>query len=209
MGFESAYERLRGIADVKVDAGTRTFLDGLRKLRNRIQHFAIDIELDAVHSVVAKGLNFFVEFSVREVDFDASVDRDTVDAIYERLRDLERFVNERLDSIREQLKRLETVACPRCWQSTMVLGDDAPHCLFCGLGVDAEELAGEISEGEVETCPQCGSETCALIIYNNETSGWLCTTCGVRGDYGRCERCGELADGEFCDSCLEVLRLDD
>lgn len=210
IGFESACERLRGVAAVEIERSTLDYLDRLRKLRNQLQHFAIDVDLDSVKSVVARGLDFVLDFRARHLA-DASVDQRVLDEIYEHLQEFKEFVNHRMTAIEPQLKAApDLLDCPRCFQRTMIVGDASPRCAFCGLEVAPDVLASQISEGgEPEECPNCGAGSCVMVVYDNDTAGWVCTSCAVRGDYSRCPRCGRLSDtDDLCFDCAQRMLHD-
>jgi len=177
--FETAVNRLGNIAKVGVEKSTLRHLNELRKLRNRVQHFAIDIDSKQMTSLLAKGCNFVLHFCHNELRSEMGDNEDVMAEIKTHLREFEEFVGERLRSI---VADLDSVAaplnCPECWQQTVKLGDGPPRCLFCNFENDAETFAADITEGDVQVCPECGEWTLALILYNNEEGAWHCTFCG-------------------------------
>lgn len=209
--FETTYKRLENVAKVALDRTTLQHLDHLRRLRNRIQHFAVSMDVLQVKSLVAKGIDFTIEFCRSELKDEFEARKEEVQEIAVQLRDFQEFAEERLATIATELREAyEPIECPTCWQRTLVIGDGQPHCLFCHYDVSAEELAGDISEGHVETCSTCYEETLAFILANNEEGFWLCTSCGATYDELKpCIRCGRLiAAGGFCAQCEDYIRQD-
>ena len=212
--FETACGRLKSIATVSLEKPTLDHLNELRKLRNRVQHFAIDVDLEQVRSPAAKGVNFALTFCDDNLEDQIGPPQKLVmEKIHDHLKTFEKFVSERLDQIKDELKQgTELIECPKCWETTLVIGVKEPHCPFCTYKPEPQTLACELSEdGEVKECPKCCAPTCGLIIKANfslECPNYLCISCG-EGDsdnhpYLVCDRCSHLHSGEknICDSCL-------
>ncbi len=213
--FKTACSRLNNIGGVAIAKESYQHLESLRKLRNRIQHFAIDVEAPQAKSLLAKGIRFFMDFCEAELEdeFEARRD-DEISGMVEQLRGFKEFVEERLASISSGLQRAyELAECPRCWQLAVEIGDGDPHCLFCLSEVDAEELARQLAtEADLETCPSCGKDTFVFRIYNNERAQWVCTSCGDTADrYEHCPRCGGgfSGDAPVCCTCWEYMNSKD
>ncbi len=209
--FESLCNRLEKIAKICIQQNERRQLDDLRKLRNRLEHFGINIELPQVKSSVAKGLNFgvaFCESYLKEEigDFENSI----LGEIVVHLREFEEFVAERMKTVIANITPVAILReCPMCFQTTLeALQEETLHCHFCGYEIAAHTLAEQYSESDVEVCPECGHNALALIVYNNESAGWECFACGAEFDHlHHCSSCGELysGDGPICHDCFEHM----
>ena len=201
--FETTCNRLENIAGVDIERSDLSYLNELRDIRNRIQHFAIEIEIAQVKALAAKGINFFLEFSQANMHEQVSGMGRPIERIHRYLRGFEEFVASRINEIKPQLEDAPNlIECRVCWQNTLEIGDGDPHCLFCGLQRTAEELAEELGEGSLDgQCLECGAETMCFILYNNEFGVDYCTTCGTTqrvcpNCYGR-----YIGDSEYCPDC--------
>lgn len=208
--FKMATTRLRDIACVAIGETDLKHLRQLRKLRNRVLHFSVDVTSQQMKSLLAKGCDFALDFCKNhltdEVDFNSS----QITEVTENLRDFHEFVKERLGKTASSLEGAALVwDCPRCWQETLRIGNGHPTCVFCSYQMDAGELALKTTELGVEACPHCGEEACTLIILNNDEAAWYCLACGETdrdAKYNNCPRCQRLTvnDG-MCDECWDEL----
>lgn len=208
--FDTACRRLQNIANVDIDRSAMDHLIGLRKLRNRIQHFDFNLDLELVKSLVAKGVSFVVSFCQSELEVEMGADGEIIlEKIHRHLKGFDEFVADRLEAIGPELQDWLAIECGECWQETLVIGDGDPRCRFCSYEISSERLASNMSEGVVRMCPVCYQATLAFILYNNEEGGWFCTGCGERrnDDYEECGKCGEfmLGQGMFCESCTDWI----
>lgn len=214
--FEGAWRRLVERVGLKLDRQVFHRLDSLRKLRNQTQHFQVQIPISRAKALLAQAGSFVIGF-LRDHLPAAMNSRVTVlDRIHEQLRDFEQFVIERLRDIEGDIATAGTlIECPRCWQTTLVIGDyENPICYFCGGEFDAEEMAEESESARAERCPECEQWSAAvqLVGGNDGTMIWFCFRCGMDGEYRLCPRCNNLMAEEAgpCSLCMEeVLAKDD
>ena len=210
--FETCLRRLGEIAEITVSQNQVRHLRSLIKLRNRTVHFDLILDEQKAKSLIARGCNIALDFYDTVLKPWEEIDDSVVLELHENLREFEEFVGLRLKAVRKELEEREDILeCPRCWQETLIIGAGDPYCPFCQYVTTAEDLAAEINEGgpDLDVCPNCGQATCCLIIYNNDESGWYCTSCGVASQsYERCVRCDALVagDSELCSQCADYLR---
>jgi hypothetical protein len=202
--FDTACARLKNIATVHIDKVALQRLEELRKLRHRVQHFAIDVDLEQVKSLLAKGINFCVDFCRSNLASDiGSGEEAAIQEILQHLREFEEFAEERLNAISGDLEKAADVwDCPRCWERTLVIGQGQPHCPFCGFETTATELAQTSGEGPLEgECLACGEETLCFVLFTNEEGADCCTSCGTR--QGLCQVCHRrfFGTGYICPEC--------
>ena len=206
--FETSLERLRNIAGVEIEGGKKLPINNLRRFRNRIQHFDVALDIGTVRSLTGISMNFALDFYDAQLRDRDKVDAEYIEQIHIFLREFNEFVGERLQSINAELSAWESVQCPICYQITLVVGDNEPHCLFCNYTTSSNDLAYDISEGIVETCPECSGEFLAFVLVDGEEGRWICTSCGETDrDYERCYRCDQLmiGKGAFCEECVEWI----
>jgi ribosomal protein L37AE/L43A len=204
--FQVVVDRLAKIAKVPISKENLAHLTELRKVRNCIQHYAIQISKPQASSLVAKACNFLVNFCTSELPDDLDEHHETMQEIKLQLMGFEKYVAVRMESIKGQLEQAEVLfRCPKCWQETMRIGLGTPNCPFCGCEADARELAEGFAESVIEECPECGEETLALRLLNNEDGYWLCTSCGYTAEsLSRCSLCGKLTTREgACQQCWD------
>ena len=202
--FDTACTRLQNIAGVIIAQLELEHLRELRGIRNRIQHFAIDIEIAQVISLVVRGLNFSLEFSRTNLPSQIVTMERQLSQIYRRIRKFEEFVSSRLEEIRPQLEAAnDLIECRVCWQETLMIGDGDPHRPFCGFTRSAQELSEILWEGSWEgECIECGAETLCFVLYNNEDGAVYCTSCGTTQRV--CLSCYKrfIGEGDYCPECL-------
>ena len=207
-----AVERLAKIVDVTVGGHSDEHLRALRNRRNRLTHFNVELDAAQTKSLLAKGMAFCVEFCEQQ-NMTTPDAESMLGAIHENLRGLQEFVNDRMDSILTTAQYALIWECPECWREALVIDGDTVHCRFCRRNVDPHELATFNSEGDIEDCPECGTEqTFAFVLRYNEKQMWVCFSCGEHGEhYDRCMRCDQPEDFRgsdgvnICDRCWEHI----
>ena len=210
--FQTVVERLAKIAKVPVSKQDLAHLGELRRLRNCIQHFALQITKPQASSLVAKGSNFLMDFCSRELPDDLAEFDGPMEEIKDQLGEFEEYVAVRLASIKGQLEEAVCLLpCPECWQVTLRIGVGDPNCPFCGYQTQARELAESFAESLVEECPECDEETLSLRLLNNEDGYWLCTSCGYKAEsLSRCPRCGKFTTNDgACQDCWDEFMQKD
>jgi hypothetical protein len=183
-----AVDRLRQIAGVVLSKQESAALDRLRRIRNQIQHYEIEISFEQALGQINEAIAFLVSFLDSELGIDI---RELLeDSSYEELLEVERIVEEletiaqrRIEDVREEVLPFsaseraafyfDVIECPRCWRPYYVFSPDA-----------------DISE---------------------------CQLCGYDGGFVECARCAEAfpdgaweinhAGGDiyFCNSCLSYI----
>lgn len=208
--YNKAVERLQNIVAVTVAKQSNDHLKALRNQRNRLTHFAGELDAAQTKSLLAKGMAFCIEFC--EQQHMATPDAEgKIGAIQVNLAGLQEFVNDRMTSILTAAQDALIWECPECWQIALVIDGGTVHCQFCRRDADPHRLAASNSEGEIEDCPECWEEqTFAFVLRSNGTGMWVCFYCGEHSEYyDRCLRCDSLdyfpnSDGfNFCQRCWE------
>ena len=207
--FDTACSRLEQIGGVAIAKSDRKHLDDIRRLRNQIRHHTAVVDPSRVKSLLFKCMSFCIDFCREEVMSEVIVEdiEEQLNEIHIHLSKHQEFVHERLTVIAPELEHATTWECPQCWQETLIIDAGEVTCKFCGYEVDPTVIAARHSEGELENCPECGSEaTFAFILYNNDDGGWMCFSCGEGGgEYDHCSSCGNLfssiEDDVMCRDC--------
>lgn len=209
--FETAVNRLRDILGIEIAGDDLKRLDGLRQMRNRIQHFGASMNQEQVRGQVGCAADFVIEFIKEHLSELQSTHGEQIEEIRELMQQCDEYVEGRMQRISEELSACDYVAeCPHCLQEAVPIGeDDPPRCRFCDQQVDPEMLAFQRSEiGEVFECPECERQACTLILLNNEDAVFYCFACGGRfepADYEVCPVCEGvlMTEGEgICADCL-------
>lgn len=205
-----AIKRLCNISGCKIADDDLKHLRSLREHRNRVQHFAIDVERAAVISLITRSFDFSIRF-IRE-QMEAVLDehgREQVGEVLRALSNFKNFVDARLQAAAGALvKAKKVVDCPVCDQETLELGGGNPKCHFCGYS-DAVRAVAERSYHELEPvrCPVCNVDGAMVCTYFEVSSRWRCFSCGAAGEFDFCENqtCRNLVtnsgtDG-YCSEC--------
>ena len=193
--YPTAIKRLEQFAGVTIDKSTLSHIGSLRKLRNQITHFIAPLESTQMKSVVAKSMTFCLEFCEQQGMVTPEV-TGKIGEIQVNLTEFQEFVDARMRSISKEWKYGLILECPECWQEALVIDGGEVECKYCKRTFDPHELASSRSEGSLEDCPECWEEqTFAFILYNNDSGGWMCFSCGVGGEhYDHCMRCYRMED---------------
>lgn len=176
--FDTAIKRFQGILGRPLNRKEVEYLETIRDLRNRLMHFEVNLTIDQAKSLVARGLNVFLNLRRRYLTSDRKLEYE----INQTLQHFQNYVEERLRSLSKELMAAERpprwfTTCRHCTQETIVLRDDRAACLFCGQEYSFCELA-EFSEGRGGPCPQCEDGSLAFVLFNNEEGQFICVRCG-------------------------------
>ena len=221
--FDQACSRLKDVVGVDIKDSDRRELDALRKLRNRITHYSVELDAAAARSLVAKCMNFCIEFCQQE---DLLAEPDKTEELHRVLSDFQAFVDERKQTIAGELEGSFIWSCPTCLQGAIVVCGDVTKCRFCNLVTDPEELAeynnlerpsSDPSDPRLDLplCPDCGIGVIAHLRRPKGGKSFLmCSFCGESGDeLVECAMCGSPSsfandsnpDIEFCENCMEYI----
>jgi hypothetical protein len=210
--YETSICRLDNIIGIEIKEEDKKYLRLLRKHRNCVQHFSMDININEIKSLVGKGYNFVLDFYSLNLSNLNLIENenDYLERIHSTLWDFNEFIKQRFSLIGEELKRaVELIECQRCGQETLIIGIGEPYCPFCNFKIDALSLAKILTEEntgeEVLRCPKCGARTCAITNVSCFGIDFYCTSCGKSGDYHFCSSCNNPVDeeDEFCSDCIE------
>lgn len=210
--LDAALGRLKSICEVTFRNDDEELLDALKRLRNRIQHFSIQVDHSTLMSLLAFGYEFALWFM--ENHLDSEIPSEKVSSLSLQLTGFKEFSTRRMESIRADVEGAPaSITCDRCLHESLVVGAGNPHCLFCGLSMTPRQLADECP-GEIEAlCPECDGP-CIMYFIDSTGSKWLCYNCGLQGDFINCERCGRLIEVgddqtfELCDTCWDEIQND-
>lgn len=217
--FDTALERIESIVGITIEPKDRKYLKGLRHLRNRSTHFAVTFNLEQAKSLVARGISIFL--NLQQNHLHETPDRSLEYEINQALHEFQKYVDERLHSLRQELKDSARPhrwfrTCPRCEQETLVSKDNMALCLFCGEECSFYNLAIEHSEGPGGPCPECEEGTLAFVLLNNEEGRFACARCGFETEHNlnvSCTSCGKefwSTDGSpMCHDCWSHLMEND
>lgn len=219
--FESAtnHETVRRLVDVvglDISADDMKTLLDLATTRNKLQHWGITEEVNAVITEAAGVLDFLIRFLDQHVLPGLDVDdteaiADDLEQIRTGLWRIESYVANRMKRLKESdLKghEVRTVQCPDCGQFSLIVDGDANNCLFCPRGwTDPLELAsaydeafgyfpppGDICEDTLVDCADCCTPTLVLeakTVANDRV-------------VPLCFNCAEIQDS--LETCMRYLR---
>lgn len=209
---ETAIKRLEGIVGFALDNTEKPDLRRLRDLRNRIQHFDIDIKLKQLQAYVARGLAIYAAICQRYGGDLAELPHEIAHDIL----DFEKGVYERMKSLRPQLDASVRPTqrfrqCQKCWQDAVVFAEDVcARCVFCGHEFnELEDLVNACCEGPMGDCPECENGILGFVAYNNDDGEIFCVRCDFTTDRSywiECTRCGQpywQDDPEGVDICSD------
>lgn len=178
-------KRLETNAGLAISKQQTLNVDAVRRLRNRVAHFAlVGIDPNAVKVELARGLDFVVWFLEKYILPGAPVaEAELIDEALAEisvvLGEIKAFVAERLATLKPELAAAEMLLqCPQCAQATLTLTDEHPKCLFCwwcpgdpeaaadeyvngSLGLTGYGVIKDGGDWPIWSCPEC--ETNAMV----------------------------------------------
>ena len=225
--FDQAIRRLNGICGVEINTESLTVLNALRKLRNKIRHFAVTTDKTEAASLLSKTYGFAIDFATEHLEEHLD---DNAQADLDRLR---RLLGEFTDFVDARLREIQPiiddqdyamhVECMRCLQVTLYASEGESSCAFCGYRASGEEAAtdwfdhhyGHLRPKEmmiamddmgVGPCPECGADAA---IPLDEGGGCHCLSCGETSHLRKCLRCSATSYDHLCDYCRHLMEKDD
>ena len=129
--FSTACSRLEKIAGLPIRKSAVSQINGLRKLRNQLTHFAITLDSVQAKSLIAKTMTFCVDFC-EEQSMNTGTAKEKLSEIHMNLTEFTEFVGERMKSISTELDGMLVWECPECWQETLAIDGGNAECKFCG-----------------------------------------------------------------------------
>jgi hypothetical protein len=206
--FHQLLERLGNIASVTIADQHQKALSRLRDARNKVTHFAVTVQPEALRAQAAQVLSFLIDFI-----HDSLTTTDEHDELIQTIKaqaiEFKRFVRERWKQIKSEVDKLATppVECPLCGQKAAEI-DGGITCLFCHgkpdsdaaaehhlsnvLGLSHYDVVKDGGEWPCHVCPECGNDT--FVPADEEEANYRCFSCGVeyhRDDFEFCEDCSE------------------
>ena len=187
--IDDMINRLLYIVNIDERHLKRNELEQLKSIRNKIQHFGVDINSEFAKEMVAKGLKIFL--NIYQNCFD-EYDEDYVRSIITEVSTFEHFVNERLNELKNDLDKSSRPyhnlfkECPICHNECIIIDDmnNMFKYLFCQNNFDFDDIA--LTRAEClcdEICPQCGNQSLIFITRGNEVGSDICVYCDFYIDY--------------------------
>lgn len=172
-------KRLEGSAGLAISKQQTQNVEAVRRLRNRVAHFAlVGIDPNAVRVELARGLDFVVWFVEKHILPGAPADEadlisDALEPIAVVLGEIKAFVAERLGTLKPELDAAEMLLqCPQCSQATLILSAEHPKCLFCWwCPDDPEAAADEYVNGSL------GLSSYVVVKDGGDWPIWSCPEC--------------------------------
>lgn len=184
VNIEEAIKRLEQIAHVKLDQEERDTILLFSDIRNRIQHYEIEITFEEVigkaHSAIAFITRFLKdEFQSDIRDYFEQDDIQKLISIDEALKTLQELAQQNIEKIRHEnmpsrpKERLtwqfEIITCPECWQDYYIFSPES-HISECQLCKH---------EGGFVKCDRCGFQApFGSMEFHSEQNGFaICNSC--------------------------------
>ena len=226
VSWQNAISRVEKVVGSDFKKTDKALLGHLRRLRNRIQHFDIDLPKDVAVSVLAQGIHFATNFVEEHLQGQEGHDdfADDIHELHSELAKFSEFVKCRMEGLSNKIEEINqwsrVVPCSKCRQVAMWADSEKATCLFCGYSDDGDYVAEEwvmeflgvrykeLDTGCIETCPECGAYSCVDVGTIDEGSGseYFCFSCGVTGQYDHCVICNGLfnasEDVSTCSTCF-------
>jgi hypothetical protein len=162
--IDEAIKRLDQIAHVKLDDDERDTISLFADIRNRIQHYEIEITFEEVLGKAHAAIAFITRFLKDEFEDDIReyLDKEEVQKLLEiedAIGHLQQLAQENIERMRleneprrpkDQMNwQFDVIGCPHCWQDYYVFSPDSDisQCQLCKY------------EGGFVECLRCGHQT--------------------------------------------------
>ena len=189
VNFPKAVARLGKVDGVRIAEPDISHINDLRKLRNRLTHSIATLEPAQTKSLVAKSMNFCVEFCEQQ-DMVSPDAKSKLGEIHKNLAELQEFADDRMKAISSGRKYPLVWKCPNCLREALDVDVGKADCKFCNHKADPQELAASLSEVSVKDCLECDAKLTLAFLYDNDGDVWVCFACGVSCEqYAHCEMC--------------------
>ena len=117
---QTVIDRLKKIAHVPLPEDDLSHPDGLRRMRNKVLHFAAPVNKEQASSLVAKCFSFGGSLEVRVRDaLEEFAIYMVKDEITEHLRQINRYVEVRLEAVKGRLDQAEYLSAVQCASSAL------------------------------------------------------------------------------------------
>ena len=175
VNFETAIERLKSIVGISFSHTEEKYIEKIRQKRNRVTHFSVELHIEEVKSIVAKGIGIFIKL-YKKIDTAENVE-DKLHYINSELLGFQKYVKLRLAEIEKQISGMQRpdifLTCPACLQETIVIDPnfDELCCKFCGAGFSYKDMASFASDGYSGPCPECENGALAFLSEVGDQGG--------------------------------------
>lgn len=218
VNFETAIERIKSIVGVSFSITDEKYLEKIRQTRNRITHFSVELHIEEVKSIVAKGIGVFIKL-YKQIETAENVE-DKLYYINTELLGFQKYVKIRLAEIDKEISGMERpdifLTCPSCLQETIVIDKkyDELSCKFCGAGFTYKDMASFASNGYSGPCPECRNGALAYLSDVGEHGEYICTKCSFKSEYNYnvvCSSCENTfwdengGDNYLCETCRNSI----
>lgn len=195
--MDATLDRLVSIAGVPITSKQREAIKDLAETRNALTHYGHTAPAYAVEARAARVLGFLLDFVPVHLhpllSSEAQFVEETMEAVRQKLRDIEALVKSRMQELTGELNGLKdrTVICPECRQWALVVGGGDPvGCRFCMTALDPVDaailywvdiLGQDESIGNVD-CPECGTAATVMLVStaaDKAVDVALCFQCGT------------------------------
>ncbi|WP_251555057.1 hypothetical protein [Neobacillus muris] len=228
--YETLLSRLKE-ANIIIQNEFKAELDWLRSERNKMEHFHVNIRIEALKSHIVNILIHLVPFIKNELVYNYFLDEDDekLQFIIEYLHKYNGYIKAKLKSIEQQehlkIQMIDGLQCPYCSNDTIIIeGDSEAYCYFCETrftdfeveyineNYNLHEIAIDGGTDPRYECIDCRSQA---MIYIEDSHSYICLCCGVwysAEQIATCARCeSQLVynkypdEPAFCDYCLDFF----
>lgn len=188
VNFNKCLTRLESISQIKFSDKTKSDINKIREIRNKITHFHFDTKCDEFISLISVGLDIFIEFYRNYIFIDLCEDKDRTKEIDNELKGIKKYVNTRIMTLNEKFKTSDRpktfyfCECSNCLQDAFIIKDkNTVKCIFCGHEDNINWIAEIHSNfnGNTRHCPKCKFHSMTAIhSKEDEKEAWDCVICG-------------------------------
>lgn len=207
-------------------------LEWLRSERNKMEHFQVNVRVDALKSHIVNILVHFIPYIKTELVHNDLLDEydEKLQLIISYLHQYEEYVQVKLTTIEKdegiKKKIFDGLECPLCSQETVFIDGGEAYCYFCETKFNdfTETYINEnfnlyeiIKDGGTDPCNECPDCSSESMIYLDHSLSYICLSCGVLYSHEQLEPCArcevKLAysndphEPAFCDYCLDFFKF--
>ncbi len=178
VAFADSITRVRSVCGVGISSVHEKSLKGLRRLRNKVEHFSFEVSREEGLSIGARAWSFALDFMEDQLLGELNeAQTQGWEEVKVTMLGIQQFVQQRWRDIGGEIQARQqggflVVQCPSCLRDSLAISEDTRGCLFCRFGGELEEVFDAwmssfhgsdwtdpkermISE-PVDHCPSCG-----------------------------------------------------
>ncbi len=224
--LEQSIDRLKKLCNVSMKKEDELTLINLKLIRNKIEHFKLNLNQEETISLVYNSITVILNFIDREPEYFknrfSKEEKSLYSSIKEKIFNLDKYLNKLEQEIHNRFPDVPFKSCPKCYKRCVKVQGIKCKCYLCKFDYQDTSYErnkyiekyqpsykdiskGAVPIGEID-CPYCG-DTMLMDYENNKAICFMCKKETTIDDIDCCVKCGRPGITGICDCCLEDIAL--